>query len=624
MGRTLLLGAPVTLLWAAAIGKLPALRRQPDNRALRAYWLALLALAVAVTVLLPPIQLAVDHATGVPNLARLLGHSLALVNACAAQAFLLYSSYQVPSARPRVRRRGWALAVTLALMGALFILGKVQNETLDFIGRYGTATPILVYWLIFLTYLGLALVDVVRLSWRWARLTDQAVLGLGLRVTAAGGVIGLCYVGYDLLFLAASHFGRARLLGNQPLTTQVLIAGAIALIVLGSTMPAWARRVGLPRLLRWASHYRAHRRLYPLWRRLCQVVPEVALVPPPSPQRDALTMWNLDFGLHRRVIEIHDARLALRPYLDPWVADTATELCRRAGLDGDDLRAVVEATSLAAAVHAKAQGRPATQARTVTAVGGGDLESESGWLVKVATAYARSPLVPAVLTRQQTEQDATVHRQGISEAMTIRDDRVPPGRQRLPGRLRAARLVTEALAPAPIVAVLPLIVAWHATSTAAGAIAWGVTASLFASVLPFAVILVGVRRGRLTDHHVGVRQQRILPMLMGIASVLIGLGLLVVLHAPLELVALVAAMTLGLSVSLLITLWWKVSVHTAVAAGAATVLMLVFGPALLAAWPLVGVIGWSRVQLGDHTPTQVLGGAALGAGVAAAVFPLLR
>jgi membrane-associated phospholipid phosphatase len=185
-------------------------------------------------------------------------------------------------------------------------------------------------------------------------------------------------------------------------------------------------------------------------------------------------------------------------------------------------------------------------------------------------------------------------------------------------------MVTEVLAPAPIVAVLPLIVAWYSTPTAVMAIAWGLTASLFASVLPFTVILVGVRRGRFTDHHVGVRQQRALPMLMGIASVLIGLGLLVVFRAPRQLVALVAAMTVGLSVSLLVTLWWKVSVHTAVAAGAAVVLVLVFGPALLAVWPLVGLIGWSRVTLGDHTPAQVVVGALLGAVVAATSFPLLR
>jgi membrane-associated phospholipid phosphatase len=52
--------------------------------------------------------------------------------------------------------------------------------------------------------------------------------------------------------------------------------------------------------------------------------------------------------------------------------------------------------------------------------------------------------------------------------------------------------------------------------------------------------------------------------------------------------------------------------------------MLVFGPALLAAWPLVALIAWSRVQVGDHTPAQVLAGVALGIVVNATIFSLLR
>jgi membrane-associated phospholipid phosphatase len=73
-----------------------------------------------------------------------------------------------------------------------------------------------------------------------------------------------------------------------------------------------------------------------------------------------------------------------------------------------------------------------------------------------------------------------------------------------------------------------------------------------------------------------------------------------------------------------ITLWWKISVHAAIAAGAATVLLLVFGLALLVVWPLVALIAWSRVQVGDHTPAQVLAGIALGIVINATIFPLLR
>jgi membrane-associated phospholipid phosphatase len=195
---------------------------------------------------------------------------------------------------------------------------------------------------------------------------------------------------------------------------------------------------------------------------------------------------------------------------------------------------------------------------------------------------------------------------------------------RRPTPLRLARLVTEVLAPAPIAAALLVVVAIHSSSTPAAALGWALLAVLFASAIPFVFVLWGVRRRRLTDRHVGLREQRLLPLLVGIASVLVGLALLSAFGAPQELVALVGAMMVGLVVSLLVTFSWKMSMHTAVAGGAVTIVALVFGAEWLVLFLIVGLIGWARVKLEDHTPSQVVGGTALGALVAMTVFTLLR
>jgi len=133
----------------------------------------------------------------------------------------------------------------------------------------------------------------------------------------------------------------------------------------------------------------------------------------------------------------------------------------------------------------------------------------------------------------------------------------------------------------------------------------GGIAAVFASVLPYAIILRGVRRGRLSDKNISLREQRIKFGVVAITSILIGLAMLAAFDAPAEMVALLASIAVGVACGWVITLWWKISVHAAIAAGAATVLMLVFGTALLAAWPLVALIAWSRVQVGDHTPAVV-------------------
>jgi hypothetical protein len=62
---------PALLLWAAAAFKLPAVRRHPADLGLRAYWLALVSLAAALTVLLAPVAVALDRLLSIPNLARI-------------------------------------------------------------------------------------------------------------------------------------------------------------------------------------------------------------------------------------------------------------------------------------------------------------------------------------------------------------------------------------------------------------------------------------------------------------------------------------------------------------------------------------------------------------------------
>jgi membrane-associated phospholipid phosphatase len=194
----------------------------------------------------------------------------------------------------------------------------------------------------------------------------------------------------------------------------------------------------------------------------------------------------------------------------------------------------------------------------------------------------------------------------------------------LPRRLRVARLVGEVLSPPPILAVLALVIAWDSSPTPAMAILWGGITAVSASMLPYALILRGVRRGRLSDRNISLRAQRVRFAAVAIASILTGLVLLAAFDAPAEMVALQASVAAGVACGWVITLWWKISVHAAIAAGAATVLLLVFGLALLVVWPLVALVAWSRVQVGDHTPAQVLAGIALGIVVNATIFPLLR
>jgi len=139
-----------------------------------------------------------------------------------------------------------------------------------------------------------------------------------------------------------------------------------------------------------------------------------------------------------------------------------------------------------------------------------------------------------------------------------------------------------------------------------------------------AYIVKGARDGKWSDHHVGEREHRGVPLTIGVVSVSVAIALLVAVHAPRELIALVVAMLAGLVAVLAVTRFWKVSIHTSVAAGFLGVLLVVYGPWALAGTAVLVAVAWSRTVLDAHTWPQVVVGAAIGFAAAVTVFPALR
>jgi membrane-associated phospholipid phosphatase len=189
-------------------------------------------------------------------------------------------------------------------------------------------------------------------------------------------------------------------------------------------------------------------------------------------------------------------------------------------------------------------------------------------------------------------------------------------------RRRRARLVTEVMSPVVLIVAVIFIVAVHSAGAVRGLLL-GLVATFFAAGFPYGLVLIGVRRGRLTDHHVSRREQRPRMMAIALASVASGLLVLLWLDAPRALFALFAAMVAGLSVALAVTTLWKISIHAAAAAGTVASLAILVSPWWLLLAPLVALTGWARVEIRDHTPVQVLVGAVVGAAIATGVSLLV-
>ena len=191
-------------------------------------------------------------------------------------------------------------------------------------------------------------------------------------------------------------------------------------------------------------------------------------------------------------------------------------------------------------------------------------------------------------------------------------------------RRRFARTLTEVGAPAVVLVLAPVLVALHSAPSMPVGLAWGATAALFFGLIPFAYVLWGVRRGAWADHHVGERQQRKPVFVFALASMLVGLGVLWLGNAPRDLTALLVTLLVQAALALAITLVWKVSLHAWVSTIGATALVIVYGVVAVPLWPVLVAVGWSRVELRDHTTAQVSVGALLGGLLTLAIFPVIR
>lgn len=148
-------------------------------------------------------------------------------------------------------------------------------------------------------------------------------------------------------------------------------------------------------LLRQYRMWAAWRRLRPLWEVVSQAAPQVRL-----PSR-AGTLLNARYRLHRRVIEIRDAELALRPYWDQRVAAEAVGAAASAGLPPETRDAIAEAAVIMTALAVRRQGLSAggsIAAGSLISAPRNDLWSEAARLLLVADAI-RSPVVRALANR---------------------------------------------------------------------------------------------------------------------------------------------------------------------------------------------------------------------------------
>ncbi len=192
-----------------------------------------------------------------------------------------------------------------------------------------------------------------------------------------------------------------------------------------------------------------------------------------------------------------------------------------------------------------------------------------------------------------------------------------------PRHVRIARYVSNILAPVTVSVPMILLVAFYKASSVANALMYAAMTLFFLSIGPFAYIFIGVRLGKLSDVDVSKRTERVGPFIFGLISVCLGWFALVLTHAPMPLLNTVIVVALSGLIMMIITLWWKISLHASSLGAAATILTAFYGASMLPAFVLLVLVSWSRVVLRRHTVAQVIAGSLLSIALSATILKLV-
>jgi hypothetical protein len=330
---------------------------------------------------------------GAPH--RLLTDAATMAAMCAVLALLVVSGQPWAEARLKILHRLTSLTACVTGMALCAASGTGSGETL-------------IYFTLYVAFLGATLAEILAISWHQARYTWQRPLGHACYLLAhAGALAGAAALAGQAVWAVATtpHMLPPMLpaarscagLASPPqcVFTVALPSASVLLCVIGVALPVLGG--GVAGMWRFWRHVWMLRALRPLWERMRHTFPQIVL-----PEHGTRGRLDPAFRMYRRVIEIGDGRAMLRPYMRPGVSAATASAAARLGLRGDELRATVEAAEIVAALRARRNAdcfdpppRPDHANAEVP-----DLTAEAAWLVKVARAYATSPIVYSLVANQ--------------------------------------------------------------------------------------------------------------------------------------------------------------------------------------------------------------------------------
>jgi membrane-associated phospholipid phosphatase len=176
---------------------------------------------------------------------------------------------------------------------------------------------------------------------------------------------------------------------------------------------------------------------------------------------------------------------------------------------------------------------------------------------------------------------------------------------------KIARIISTIFIPPTFTLIAFSIFAFQIEVETSKIIITMLTSLIFGVIAPISLFFILRHRGKLVDADASLKEERTFPYV--IATIFYTAGLIVLVASDINIIS-IAFWFCYISntvITILINLKWKISAHAIGAAGPVSAMTYFFGPVALFFFLIVVFVGWSRIQLGCHTFSQVTAGVIL-------------
>ncbi|MDP2366260.1 MAG: PAP2 family protein, partial [Ignavibacteria bacterium] len=133
-------------------------------------------------------------------------------------------------------------------------------------------------------------------------------------------------------------------------------------------------------------------------------------------------------------------------------------------------------------------------------------------------------------------------------------------------------------------------------------------AFVFGFIAPITLFLILRKKGKLADQDASIKEERTFPFIIAIGFYLIGLLLIIKFGLNIISIAFWFCYISNTLITIFINKLWKISAHAMGASGPFAAIVFVFGWVGLILFPVVILVGWSRIELKCHKLSQVIAG----------------